>query len=729
MARDDPVTMQTLTGRELPVAVAKPQKESELNLLEIGSTLWRGKLLIASAVAVAGALGIASVLGTTPNYLAQTEMALEITTPPVMEIQAVVQGFTGDEASINTEMSTITSGEMIRRLVEQLDLVQDPEFNPHLPDPDGRPWLASAEDWVRGIAATVRGGAEAEPAPITPEQQLNDTVDAVREIVTAEDGRATFVFTISATTTDPVKSTRIVNTLAQLYRDDQIRQKVETTDRMANWLSDRVTDLRGELDTQQAKIADLQARTGLVSAESLAALNQQAIDLSTQLREAQGEVSNTDRTMADLQAARTAADLVAAVAPIDDGQLAASAAAAAEGDGAARARFDRRLDQLVLQAQAERDRATKLIEDLERRSDQISTQFESQSNDLQALQQLQQEVDATQILYETFLTRLRETTVQESVHQADSRVLTEATDAERIKPRPVRTLIFSILAGLLVGSGLVLAREFMQNTFRTSEDIERTLARPVLGQIPIIPSKKRFDTLAYLRSRPTSAAAEAVRNLRTSLLLSSVDRPPKIIMMTSSVPSEGKTTISIALAQNLAGLGKRVLLMEGDIRRRTFTNYFPSVEAGKGILAAVSGETALADAVIHSDEVGADVLLGDRSTINAADLFSSAAFKRMLDEARAAYDYVVIDTPPVLVVPDARVIAQYVDATVYVVHWDRTVRSQVEEGARLFQSVNVSLTGYVLSRVDPKGMRRYGYGGRYGRYGAYSRYGYGYYTN
>jgi Mrp family chromosome partitioning ATPase len=148
-----------------------------------------------------------------------------------------------------------------------------------------------------------------------------------------------------------------------------------------------------------------------------------------------------------------------------------------------------------------------------------------------------------------------------------------------------------------------------------------------------------------------------------------------------------------------------VLLVEGDIRRRTFTNYFPTAEKGKGVLAAVSGEVPLSEAVIAAPQAGVDVLLGDRSTVNAADLFSSAAFQRVLNEARTAYDYVVIDTPPVLVVPDARVIAQHADAVVYVVHWDKTARTQVDEGTRLFRSVNVLITGFVLSRIDPKGRR------------------------
>jgi capsular exopolysaccharide synthesis family protein len=267
----------------------------------------------------------------------------------------------------------------------------------------------------------------------------------------------------------------------------------------------------------------------------------------------------------------------------------------------------------------------------------------------------------------------------------------------------------------------VLGREFLQNGFRTAEDLEARTGRPVLGQIPRIPARARADTIQYLLTKPTSAAAEAVRNLRTSLVLSNLDRPPRVIMATSSVPNEGKTTLAIALAQNLAGLDKKVLLVEGDIRRRTFNAYFPNGTGKGGLLTVVSGKQTLEAAVFRPEGFGVDVLMGERSSVNAADVFSSDSFRRFVEHARAAYDYVIIDTPPVLVVPDARVIAQHVDALVYVVQWDATSHSQVEEGLRQFRSVNAPVAGLVLSRIDPRGMKRYGYGGRYGPYSRYGR--------
>jgi capsular exopolysaccharide synthesis family protein len=494
---------------------------------------------------------------------------------------------------------------------------------------------------------------------------------------------------------------------------------------MAAWLGDRVGELRAELDQRQDQIAELRARSALVSEESLAALDAEAIGLRAELRDARVQLDRLNERVAGLEATQASGERDAAVlAAAGDGQLTAAAQAAQAGEAGAEERFARRLEQLLLQTEAERARAEAQVEELTAAADALSTQFEAQASDLRALRQLEQEAEATSVLYETFLTRLREASVQEGAHEADSRILTEAMWARQITPRPARTLATSLLLGLALGAALVLGREHLQSTFRTSEELERHVGRPVLGQIPRVPARSRADMIRYLRERPTSAAAEAVRDLRTSLLLANAEQPPQVIMTTSSVPAEGKTTVSIALAQNFAGLGKRVLLIEGDIRRRTFESYFDQRDGG-GLLSVVSGEVRLAEAVIQPDGLGVDVLFGERSKVNAADLFSSAAFRQLLEEARASYDHVLIDTPPVLVVPDARVIAQVVDAVVYVVQWDRTSRTQVEEGMRQFHSVHVPITGLVLSRVDPKGMRRYGYGGRYGAYASYGQAYYG----
>jgi len=349
----------------------------------------------------------------------------------------------------------------------------------------------------------------------------------------------------------------------------------------------------------------------------------------------------------------------------------------------------------------------------------IETQIENQSVELIKLRQLQREAEASRLIYEFFLGRLKETSVQQGTQQADSRIISRAVvPVKASAPRKSMVLVLAAMLGLLVGAAMILLREMRQTGIRTADQLEKLTGMTVIGQIPMIPARRRSNVLKYLVDKPNSAAAEAIRNLRTSLLLSDIDNPPKVFMSTSSLPGEGKTTQSLALAQNMAGLGQKVLLIEGDIRRRVFNEYF-DIKEKRGLLAVLSGAAELKDVVTHVDELGADVLIGEKSATNAADIFSSQKFRDFLKASRKAYDAIIIDTPPVLIVPDSRVIGQSVDAIIYTVKWDSTSRVQVREGLRMFETVNLRIAGLVLSQINPKQMKHYGYGGEYGAYGAY----------
>jgi len=258
-------------------------------------------------------------------------------------------------------------------------------------------------------------------------------------------------------------------------------------------------------------------------------------------------------------------------------------------------------------------------------------------------------------------------------------------------------------------------REFRNKTFRIPEELEQQTGLTVVGEITRSKSSSRKRLLNDIASQSNSALTEAVRNLRTSIMLSSVSGPPQLIMLTSSVPAEGKTTLSLALSHSLRAMNKKVLLIEGDIRRRTLREYFKAKTAG-GLISVVAGKTPLAEAVHHSEALNIDVLMGEGTKINAADFFTSDAFQDFLRETRETYDFIIIDTPPVLAVPDARIIGPMADVVLYCVHWDSTTQRQVRKGLHAFATVNVPVTGLVLSQVNQRRLKGYGYDDGYGAY-------------
>ncbi|WP_375173907.1 GumC family protein [Pseudooceanicola sp.] len=690
------------------------EDKDEIDLREVFGTLWRGKLLIILC-AVIGILlsGYYAFVAATPVYTATSSVALESRQEQIVDFESVMGGLGGDQQTVNTEVEVFKSRQLIGRLVDDLNLVNDPEFNPELrPEPNFS--LGKAIGWVLDL---VRGPREDLPPP-TETQIRDEAVTRVLERVSISNIRQSYVFQVTATTQQPEKSSLMANHLAELYIQNQVEVKFERTERATVWLTERVSELRIELEEAETALKAFSSSTDLISPEGLFALNRQVKELRDRRDELAKTVGEAEAEVASLQANASASREQRAALTADP-VLTALMTRITEGDAAAEAEFDARYQQLVMRAQQNEARTQQQFTALDSSIKDLTGRIERQSAELVSLQQYQREAEASRLIYEHFLGRLKETSVQQGIQQADSRLLSHAVVPENPSaPRKGRILALGMIMGLIVGAGTVLAREAAQNTFRISEDLEKIAGLPVIGQIPTIPARRRKNVLKYLSDKPASAAAEAVRNLRTSVLLANLDNPPKVIMSTSSIPGEGKTTQSLAMAQNLAGLGKRVLLIEGDIRKRVFSEYF-EIDSEKGLLAVLSGEATLEEAAVYNEQLKADVLIGEKSKINAADVFSSETFVRFLNAARAAYDYVIIDTPPVLAVPDARVIGGSVDAIIYAVKWDSTTRRQVAEGLRSFANVNVRVSGLVLTQIDKRGMKRYGYGDSYGSYSNY----------
>jgi capsular exopolysaccharide synthesis family protein len=689
-------------------------EEDEIDLSKLLSTLWRGKLWILLSAFIACLIGgYYAYAVAVPVYTADSTIALESREQQVMDIENVVTGLSGDQSTINTEIQVMRSRGLIEKLVLDLNLHEDPEFNPYLRTPP-RYSLDQAIGYLRELIE--------DPVPPAPPPSdravLDKTINNVLSSISISNVRQSLVFEIQAVTRNPEKSAAIVNRLAELYIDDQIEVKFEKTEQATLWLSERVSELQVELERAQEELKDFSAGANLVDPETLVALNRQ-------IKELRDRRANTAAQAAADQSRLEALRTGLAAGPEAFAEVAGDAALDVvlqrlqEDREGAELAFETRAETLLNRAELEASRTQAQLAALDRSIEEVSAQIETQSTELVQLQQLQREVEANRLLYEAFLSRLKETSIQQGIQQADSRIISFAVvPSGPSAPRKSRMLALSMLLGLLAGAGGVLLHEMMQNTFRAAEELEARTGYSVVGQIPQIPARRRKNVLRYLSSKPNSAAAEAIRSLRTSMLLANLDKPPKVIMSTSSIPGEGKTTQSVALAQNLAGLGAKVLLIEGDLRRRVLSEYL-EVKSRYSLLSVLSEDAPLADAVVHDKKLNADVLLGEKCPINAADLFSSDRFSKFIKSLRETYDYVIIDTPPVLAVPDARVIGQSADAILYAVKWDSTSQRQVSEGIKAFESVNLRITGLVLNQIDKRGMKRYGYGDSYGAYQSY----------
>ncbi len=698
-----------------------PQREEADDVIDLGQllrVLWRGKFIIAVVAALCVLVGgYYAYVVATPVYRSTSVILLETQQQGLTDLQGLLGGMSGETTEVNSELEVLRARGLVEDVVRRLDLQNDPEFNVKLREPGN---VEQVKIWLRETLSPE--GQEFSDPAAQAERTLDNVVTAVRDRLGVRNIPNSLVFEITFESNNPQKAARITRAVTQAYLDRQVEVKFVAIERATEWLSTRVAELQSQLETAEQARASFSSSTDLVSAEGLQVLERQLKDLRDRISDQRATIARDEASIAALQATSDPARL----AELSGDRTLQRLAQALDGSANRQEVFDARLEQVLDDKRAAIARSQVQVRNLERSAADFEAQIERQSADLIRLQQLNREAESIRLLYETFLTRLNETAAQQGVQQPDSVVLSNAV-VPQVTSAPRKSLILAMsgILGLMLGGLIVLLLEARRRGVRTATDLQNRTGLPVLGQIPLIAEKKRAKTIAYIRDKPASAAAEAIRNLRTGVLYSNIDNPPQVVMITSSIPSEGKTLTSISLAMNLAAAGGKVLLIEGDIRRRTFGSYFKNLKS-RGVVSVLTDEAPLSDAVQHYKDFGIDVLAGEDSMVNAADLYSSKRFAKMVANAREVYDHIVIDTPPVLVVPDARIIANVADALLVCVKWDSTSVDQIDETLRLFRVDSTPVTGVVLTQVNPKGMKRYGYGGAYGAYG---KYGGRYYTN
>lgn len=530
-------------------------------------------------------------------------------------------------------------------------------------------------------------------------------ISNVKSKVSVRNMQRSLAFAISFSSNDPKKAAVISDTLAEAYIFDQVNVKLEAATQASEWLSKRVATLKNQLEQAEKKVSLFRFETELISEEQLKSLEIQLKTLRERIQDSATRLSKAQDYVSLMQDAQGNAEKYEITKDAILGSLIINSSA----DGGTQEEFDKRFSELLEISQNSVNNISNQLKSLQASFHDVDEEFKSQNSDLISLQQLEREAGTIRQLYEYFLRRLNETSAQEGIQQADSRIISQAVIPHTATaPDKANTLLLSLFMGILMGVSILLYREIRTKTFRTAEQLEDMFSIGVIGQIPKFSLRGRDRIIEYLGEKTTSYISEAIRDLRTSILMSNLQNPPKTIMVTSCQPAEGKTTVSFSMAQNFAQMGKKTLLIEGDFRRRVFSE---SIDAGhrKGVGDFLSGSCRLDEVIFPDKNTGADILLAGEIKENPADFFSSSMFKDMIMNLKLEYDHIVIDTPPVLAVTDARVISDVVDYTAFVVRWDYTSRFQVRSAVRELRAVNCEISGFVLNQIDPAGIRRYGY--------------------
>ena len=368
---------------------------------------------------------------------------------------------------------------------------------------------------------------------------------------------------------------------------------------------------------------------------------------------------------------------------------------------------------------AESEYRTALAREARLQASLDSVKNEAQAANRQSIEYvaLQREVETNRQLYQDLLTKTKQTGLETELKTTNIRVIEKAETPRRpVSPKKARSYQVAVILGLLVGIGLALGFEHMDNTFKTPEDVREQLQLPFLGMVPDVGLKPTGGgRIPQLVKSPNSAVADAYRVLRTNLIFSSApDTPGRVILVSSANPAEGKTTTLANLAVALAQNGAKVLAVDADLRRPTLYQHF-GVTKIPGLTDLIVGKSAASQA-IHSTKVeGLQLLPCGYLTPNPAELLGSPMMKQIIDALRAHYEWVLIDAPPLLAMADAPVLCPLVDGVVLVIAAESASKPAVMRAVDQVQSVGGKIVGLVLNKVNLE-RNSYYYSQYYGEY-------------
>lgn len=732
-------------------------QESGVDIKDLLAILRRRRWVIISTVLVLTTLAVLLGLQVTPKYTAKALVMIDPRQANVVDVEAVLKGLGTDTATVETQIRMIRSRTQIERVMEKLRLFDDPEFNVALREDRELPMnvegpLAMLASWLpaewliaTGVAdEPVQAAVEAEPV-MQREGAIGRFEKALK---VTQEGRA-YVIALTFTSEDPAKAAQVVNAAADLYVQDQIDTKLSATTKASGYLGDRLETLRDEVLKAEAAVEDFRRQYDLVSTDGVSLRERELSDLSRELIRLRAEMSDREARLALVRDLRRGGGTdLDTVGDVIDSQviinLRQQEALLNKEESELKTLYGERhprMQTLInekanLQEKVRRevDRIARSLENevqvmrtnvatVQREMEKLEQQTTMDREVAVKLRELEREAQASKQLYESFLERFKETREQENIVEADSRVISVAAPPDRPStPGPKLFGAVGLTASLMLGTLLALLLERLDSGLRSAKQVEQDLGIPALALVPRLERLKRGQKPhQYFLSKPLSAYSEALRALYTSLQLSDVDNPPKVVLVTSSLPQEGKTTLSLSLAVFAANSGQRVLLMDMDLRHPSVHRDL-GVKPERGVVEYMAGEKTLEEVLVQDEESGVWYLPIKRQTANPTDLIGSRKMKELFQILRDSFDFIVVDSAPLLGVTDSKLVSRLTDKVIFVTQWEKTNKETANNALANLREAKASVAGVVLTQVDVRKHAQYGYGdvGQY--YGKYQKY-------
>ncbi len=687
----------------------------------------------------ASIIAILVIFSMKPIYLGRATLLIEANDANVISIEEVYQLGTGESEYYLTQFEILKSRELATKVVER---------NQELFD---RLMASKAETPFSFINIFFPEKV------LSEEQKFQEKVKLFTENLAIKPVRNTQLVNIEVESEDPSAAAALANDLALVYIENNLEARLAMTQQAATWLTGRIDGLRIKLRESEEQLQEYRENEDLVDLEGERTL------VSQELEESSSKLYEARKTRLEAENIASQIEKLSVRNNLDKKNIEALSAIPAVLQHSLVQRFkeqegeaEKTLSELskrygykhpkIIAAKSDLEAAKQntasqifkvvegvykeyevakatedaMIKEVDRLKDLVQKTTRKQYR----LDELTREVTVNRQLYETFFSRIKETSEAGDLQTANARVIDPAmVPDEPVKPKRTMLSTLAILLSLIIGVLLVFVRDELDRTIKSRDDVILKLHTQLLGVLPMLKEKDiGGDSIALVYNKAGNGVfAESIRTIRTGVVLSGLDNPHKILVITSSIPGEGKSTVACNLAQAFGQVGK-TLLIDADMRRPNIAKNFGIKLSAPGLSNLVV-ETAGPKECIHRIEgMGVDVMPAGVVPPNPLELLSSKRFATVLASLEKHYDRIILDTAPCEVVSDALILSTFASAVIYVVKTDSTNIKAVKSGITRLREANAPVTGIVLNQVNIDKEAAYGYGRHYGGY--YDYYGY-----
>lgn len=729
-----------------------PRSPDSIDLDRWLSAIRRQKWMVFSGAFLGLSLGIAHALTAVPLYTSTTKILIDKNRAQVVDPTSGRGDAAQNESEILSQVEIFKSDELARAVVSRLKLTTDGEFLADTPSILSAGTAYVKEFIARVVIEPLGGLPVVSDADNSPDAIAMRAIDRLQQNLTVDRVGRTFVLTIGYTAPSPRLAARISQEFGDAYIDDQLQAKYDATKRASVWLQDRIADLKLQSFEADLQVQKFRAENNLIAADGRLVSEQQMSEITTQLIGAQAATAESKAKLDQIQNLINSGRTDAVV---DDSLVSSTIINLRErylDASRQRSEIESKLGPnhvQVVRLKNQMDDLERLIFGELRRigdsyrssynvalsrqsslekslKDIVSINAESNTTQVQ-LRELERESETLRALYSSFLEKFQGALQQQSFPISDARVISPAAaPLEPSFPRKTLLVALSLMLGTLGGVSVGAIREYKDRYFRIGSDVSDDLNLDFLGYLPIIKAgyhapvaggKVAGDGLwrsgsinLPVQRDALSPFAETLRNVRVSVDNAlPKDRGCKVLGVVSCLPNEGKTTVAANFGVLLASHGRRVLLIDGDIRK-------PAISAGllanpqRGLAEALSDGTDFDKIPLIWDATQRLAILPTMPTrrfSQNSELLSSPHMENIINSARREFDYVVIDLPPVGLVVDAKAIATKLDLVVFVIEWGKTPRHLVRSLLASVPSLYQKCIGVVFNKADSSGIRRY----------------------